>query len=91
MPSIVRPRGLDRRAWRTATWFAPFVAPALLGMNIAVLWLVGKLPVFAVHERAWFLTGTMGTAIASLAISCALLRRAHRRSEPWPSASRAHL
>ncbi len=50
-------------------------------MTIVVLWLVGKSPAFAVHERTWLLTGAMGTAIASLAISCALLasRSSHLR------------
>jgi hypothetical protein len=73
MPSTVRLRGLDDNAWRTATWLAPFVAPVLLGAMIAILWLVGKLPVFEVHERAWFLTGVAGTVMPSLAICLGLL------------------
>jgi len=73
MPSIGRPFGLDHQTWRTATWFTPFVAPALLLATIIVLWFVGKLPAFAIPERAWLLTGALCTAIASLAISCVLL------------------
>lgn len=71
MPSMLR--SLDEHAWRTATWSAPFVAPALLGAMIAILWLVGKLRVFDVHERAWYLTGTVATVISSLAIGLGLL------------------
>jgi hypothetical protein len=73
MPSIARLRGLDDHAWRTATWSGPFVAPVLLGAMIAVLWLLGKLPVFEVHERPWFLTGVVATTIVSLAIGLGLL------------------
>jgi uncharacterized membrane protein len=73
MPSTVRLRGLDNHTWRTATWLTPFVAPVLLGVMIAILWLLGKLPAFEVHERPWFLTGVVGTVIASLAISMGLL------------------
>jgi hypothetical protein len=73
MPFVVRLSDLDSRAWRTATWLSPFVAPVVLGATIAVLWLVGKLPVFEVHERAWFLTGVAGTLIALLAIGLGLL------------------
>lgn len=72
MRSIVRLRGMDSRVWRTATWLSPFVAPLLLGAMIGILWLIGKLPLFEVHERAWFLTGAVGTLSTSLAISLGL-------------------
>jgi hypothetical protein len=78
-----RVRDLDARAWRTATWSAPFVVQAVVGVLLIVMWLLAKWP-FATHdpyrgERAWMLTATVITTLASLAISGVLMRSGSSR------------
>lgn len=78
MPSLLRLRGLDVRAWRAATLSAPFVIQLILGMLLIAMWLLGKWP-FNTHsahagERAWLLTATAITTLGFLLISPALLR-----------------
>lgn len=78
MPTFVRPHDLDARAWRTATWSAPFVIQLVLGLLLVALWLLGKWP-YATHsahagERTWMLTATAITTLASLVTSALLMR-----------------
>lgn len=68
----------DTRAWRTATWSAPFVVQVILAMVLVAIWLLGKWP-FGMHnayagEREWMLTATVVTTIVSLLFGAALLR-----------------
>jgi hypothetical protein len=65
MRTIARLRDLDNRAWATATWSAPIISPNVLGGMFVLLWLLGKLPAFTIHERAWFITGAVVTVIVS--------------------------
>ena len=79
MPSFNRvPPPLDARAWRTATWSAPFVVQLILATLLVVMWLLGKWP-FETHsayagEGAWMLTSTVLTTLAALLIGVAFLR-----------------
>lgn len=78
MPSFTCGTALDARAWRTATWSAPFVVQLVLGMLLIAMWLLGKWP-FETHsayagERAWMLTSTVITTLAALLIGVAFLR-----------------
>ena len=75
--SFARVADLDARDWRTATWSALFIVQLLLGVLLVVMWLLGKWP-FAAHsphggERAWMMTSTAITTLASLGISVGLL------------------
>ncbi len=77
MPSLPRIHDLDARAWRTATWSAPFVVQFVLAALLLFMWLLGTWP-FVTHspyegERAWLLSATVITALVSLAISGVLL------------------
>lgn len=74
----------DARAWRTATWSAPLVVQLILAALLIAMWLLGKWP-FETHsayagERAWMLTATVLTTLASLLIGAALLRSTSPRS-----------
>lgn len=78
MPSFTRVTALDARAWRTATWSAPFVIQLILATLLVAMWLLGKWP-FETHsayagERAWMLTSTVITTLAALLIGVAFLR-----------------
>ncbi|WP_193044297.1 hypothetical protein [Mycolicibacterium baixiangningiae] len=42
MTALERLNGLDSRAWRTATWSAPFVTQGVLALIIVVSWLLGR-------------------------------------------------
>lgn len=74
MPTIARLRHLDNRVWATATWSAPVVSPIVLGGMFILLWLIGKLPAFTIHERAWFITGAVITVIVSGPVIGVMLR-----------------
>jgi hypothetical protein len=74
MPTIARLRDLDDHAWTTATWSAPFIGPVVLGGMFVLLWLLGKLPALAIHERAWFITGAVATVIVSAPVVGAMSR-----------------
>lgn len=74
----------DARAWRTATWSAPFVVQLILAMLLVAMWLLGKWP-FDTHsayagERAWMLTSTVLTTLVSLLIGATFLRSTSRRN-----------
>lgn len=76
MPSHHPMHGLDARAWRTATWSAPFVVQGILGLLLIAMWALGKWP-FPTHsayggERTWMLTATVITTLTSLVFSVAL-------------------
>jgi hypothetical protein len=78
MPSFNRVPALDARAWRTATWSAPFIVQLILAALLVAMWLLGKWP-FETHsayagERAWMLTSTVITTLAALLIGVAFLR-----------------
>ena len=78
LPSFAWVRDLDGRAWRTATWSAPFVVQSVLGMLFLAMWALGQWP-FPTHgpyqgERAWMLTATVITTLMSLLFSAALLQ-----------------
>ncbi len=78
LPSFAWVRDLDGRAWRTATWSAPFLVQVVLGMLFLAMWALGKLP-FATHsayegERAWMLTATACTMLTSLVFFAALVQ-----------------
>lgn len=80
----MRAKALDAHAWRTATWSAPLVVQPILGVLLVVMWLLGKWP-FDTHsayagERAWMLTATVITTLASLLVGAALLRSASARN-----------
>lgn len=84
MPSLLRVRDLDARAWRMATLSAPFVIQLMLGSLLIAMWLLGKWP-FNTHsayagERAWMLTTTVVTTLGFLLISTALLRSPSSRN-----------
>ncbi|MGH3967956.1 MAG: hypothetical protein ACRDTV_07555 [Mycobacterium sp.] len=79
MPLIAQLRDLDSRAWCTATWGAPFTVEIVVGAMVIVLWLLGKTQRFFPHDRAWFLTGTVITALASALTSGLLLTSASSR------------
>lgn len=42
MTIIERLRGLDSRAWFTATWLAPLVTQLVLAFVIVIAWLLGR-------------------------------------------------
>lgn len=74
----------DARAWRTATWSAPFVVQLILGVLLVAMWLLGKWP-FDTHsayagERAWMLAATVITAVVSLLVGVALLKSGSPRN-----------
>lgn len=76
MPSILRVRDLDARAWRTATLSAPFVVQIVLGLLLATMWLLGKGPFTTASghsERGWMLTSVAITTAVSLAVAAVLL------------------
>lgn len=84
MSTPVRADFFDARAWRTATWSAPFVVQMILGMLLVAMWLLGKWP-FDTHsayagERAWMLTATVITAFVSLLVGAALLKSGSPRN-----------
>lgn len=84
MPSSVRVKALDARAWRAATLSAPFVIQGLLALLLVVMWLLGKWP-FDTHsayagERAWMLTATVVPTLGSLLVGAALLRSVSSRN-----------
>ncbi|WP_231996385.1 hypothetical protein [Mycobacterium scrofulaceum] len=74
----------DTRAWRTATWSAPFVVQVILAMLLVAMWLLGKWPFYTHNaytgEREWMLTATVVTTIVSLLFGAALLRSPSPRS-----------
>lgn len=84
MSTSIRVNFLDAPAWRTATWSAPFVVQLILGILLVTMWLLGKWP-FDTHsayagERAWMLTATVLTTLASLLIGAAFLRSSSPRN-----------
>lgn len=84
MPLFDRLPVLDARAWRTATWSAPFVVQLICATLLVTMWLLGKWP-FETHsayagERAWMLTSTVITTLAALLLGIALLRSPAPRS-----------
>lgn len=79
MPPIAGLRDMDDRAWSTATWTAPIIAPLVLGTMFILLWLLGKLPVFPVHECAWFIAGAVVTPLISTPVSIAMLTSSSSR------------
>ena len=60
------------RLWSAATWAAPVTAPVALGSMFLAQWVLGKLGVFAEHERGWFLSGIAISTVVSLAAGAAL-------------------
>jgi hypothetical protein len=84
MSTPARANFFDIGAWRTATWSAPVVVQLMLGVLLVVMWLLGKWP-FDTHsayagERAWMLTATVITTLASLLVGAALLRSVSSRN-----------
>jgi hypothetical protein len=79
MPSIAQLRDLDSHTWRTATWSAPFTVELVVGAMVIVLWLLGKTEYFFAPDRAWFLTGTVITAVVSALTSGLLLTSSSSR------------
>lgn len=84
MSTSTRADFFDARAWRTATWSAPFVVQLILGVLLVAMWLLGKWP-FDTHsayagERAWMLAATVITAVVSLVVGAALLKSGSPRS-----------
>ena len=78
MPSLAWVRDLDGRAWRTATWSAPLLVQAVLGVLFLAMWALGQWP-FATHntyerERAWMLAATGCTMLTSLVFCAALMK-----------------
>lgn len=76
MPSFLRGRELDARAWRTATLSAPFVVQIVLGLLLATMWLLGKGPFTTSSghsERGWMLTSVAITTAVSLTVAAVLL------------------
>jgi hypothetical protein len=78
MSPIARLRGLDARAWSTATWAVPFMFQLVLGAMFIALWLLGKMPYFMAHNadtggRAWLLTAAALAALIWVPVSGLLL------------------
>lgn len=80
MPSMVRLRELDSRAWSTATWTAPFTTQLVLGALITISWLLGK-HLSDTHEFRLFLIGTAVTifltAVTAILLLTSKSSRAH--------------
>ncbi len=74
MPSVARMRDLDSRSWSTATWTIPFTTQLVLGVAGIIFWSLGKATYFNdSHERCWFLTAAIATALVSLPTGFACL------------------
>ncbi|MEB4209207.1 hypothetical protein [Mycobacterium sp. 94-17] len=76
MRAYLRFPNLDERAWRTATWSAPFVVQIVLGLLLITMWLLGK--AFTTEsgssERTWMLTATAITTLVSLTFGAELMQ-----------------
>jgi hypothetical protein len=80
MTSIPRLRDLDARVWSTATWAAPFTIQVVLGVAIAILWLLGKY-LSNVHGFAQYVSGAAATLLLSAAVSILLFRSGSPRAQ----------
>ena len=67
-------RSRNERVWRTATWAAPFVIQIILGVAIAISWLLGKYW-SNLHGVGQFAVGAGATVLLSAAVSAALFAR----------------
>lgn len=84
MLKILRVPELGVRVWRSATLSLPFLVQVVLGLELFLLWALGK-SYFTTEsgrsERTWVLTATTLNAIASLSLSAALLRSPSARKK----------
>lgn len=64
----------DERVWRTATWAAPFAIQVILGVAVAISWLLGKYW-SNLHGAGQFAFGAGATVLLSAAVSAALFAR----------------
>ncbi|KAA0098932.1 hypothetical protein CIW49_13735 [Mycolicibacterium sp. P1-18] len=64
----------DESVWRTATWAAPFAIQVILGVAVAISWLLGKYW-SNLHGVGQFSLGAGATVLLSAAVSAALLAR----------------
>ena len=71
MTTSPRLRDLDSRVWSTATWAAPFTIQLVLGLAIAISWLLGKC-LSNVHGFAQYLSGGAATLLISAVVSIVL-------------------
>jgi uncharacterized membrane protein len=71
MTASPRLRNFDERVWRIATWAAPFTIQVVLGVAVAISWLLGK-NVSNLHGFAQYASGTAATLLLSAALSAPL-------------------
>jgi len=75
-----RLRNFDGDAWRIATWAAPFTVQAVLGVAIAISWLLGKY-VSNLHGFAQYASGMAATLLLSAAVSAPLFMSSSPRAQ----------
>src|SRR3981189_308117 len=80
MTSSPRFRNVDARVWSTATWAAPFTIQVVLGVAIAISWLLGK-NVSNLHGFAQYATGMVATLLLSAAVSAPLFMSRSPRAQ----------
>jgi hypothetical protein len=71
MTASPRLRNFDDDVWRIATWAAPFIIQVVLGVAIAISWLLGKY-ISNLHGFAQYASGTVTTLLLSAAVSAPL-------------------
>lgn len=67
-------RNRNERVWRTATWAAPFAIQIILGVAVAISWLLGKYW-STLHGIGQLALGAGATVLLSAAVSAALYAR----------------
>jgi hypothetical protein len=80
MTSSTRFRNVDARVWSAATWAAPFTIQVVLGVAIAITWLLGK-NVSNLHGFAQYAAGLAGTLLLSAAVSAPLYMSGSPRAQ----------
>jgi hypothetical protein len=79
MKARPRLRNFDDDVWRIATWAAPFTVQVVLGVAIAISWLLGKY-VSNLHGFAQYTSGMVATLLLSAAVSAPLFMSASPRA-----------